>query len=153
MEFTCCTSSGGNRYSSITPMVSPAGANGPLQFMPCTWVGWSHPSCGGLGKGIISDSEKTDPAIISKYGGYGVDAMGTVSGSMGYRRCHLSTAKYFAANGAAEGHLRDAVFAYNHADWYVEEVLGFADRYVNGYVAVNTRWWSQHRCCSRGCRI
>ena len=49
-----------------------------------------------------------------------------------------STAKYLAANGAAEGNFRDAVFAYNHADWYVEEVLGYADQYVNGYVAINT---------------
>jgi peptidoglycan DL-endopeptidase CwlO len=32
--------------------------------------------------------------------------------------------------------LRRAVFAYNRADWYVEEVLGFADQYVKGYVAV-----------------
>ena len=39
-----------------------------------------------------------------------------------------STAKYLAANGAAEGNFRDAVFAYNHADWYVEEVLGYADQ-------------------------
>ena len=35
-----------------------------------------------------------------------------------------SAAKYLAANGAAEGNFRDAVFAYNHADWYVEEVMG-----------------------------
>ena len=44
--------------------------------MPCTWVGWGYPSCGGVGKGNISDSEKTDPAVISQYGGYGVDANG-----------------------------------------------------------------------------
>ncbi|OXT15243.1 hypothetical protein B9K06_22145 [Bacillus sp. OG2] len=32
--------------------------------------------------------------------------------------------------------MREAVFAYNHADWYVEEVLGFADSYVKGYIAI-----------------
>lgn len=37
----------------------------------------------------------------------------------------FSAANYLAANGAAEGRVRDAVFTYNHADWYVEEVLGF----------------------------
>ena len=41
------------------------------------------------------------------------------------------------ANGASEGNIRDAVFAYNHADWYVEEVMGFADQYVDGYVEIN----------------
>ena len=127
------------RFSSIDPMISPVGAEAHMQFMPCTWVGWSHPSCGGLGKGNISDSEKTDPAIISKYGGYGVDANGDGKADpWDIKDAIYSTAKYLAANGAAEGNFRDAVFAYNHADWYVEEVLGYADQYVNGYVAINT---------------
>ena len=127
------------RFSSIDPMISPVGAEAHMQFMPCTWVGWSHPSCGGLGKGNISDSEKTDPAIISKYGGYGVDANGDGKADpWDIEDAIYSTAKYLAANGAAEGNFRDAVFAYNHADWYVEEVLGYADQYVNGYVAINT---------------
>ncbi|MDR4950454.1 hypothetical protein [Neobacillus cucumis] len=42
----------------------------------------------------------------------------------------------FAKDGAAEGRLRVAVYAYNHADCYVEEVLGFADRYVKVYVDI-----------------
>ena len=87
----------------------------------------------------ISDSEKTNPAIISKYGGYGVDANGDGKADpWDIEDAIYSAAKYLAANGAAEGNFRDAVFAYNHADWYVEEVLGYADQYVNGYVAINT---------------
>jgi peptidoglycan DL-endopeptidase CwlO len=39
----------------------------------------------------------------------------------------FATAKYLAANGASDGRIGDAVFAYNHAAWYVEEVMGFAD--------------------------
>src|SRR5690625_3877527 len=58
-------------FSTINPMVSHVGAEGHAQFMPCTWVGWAHPTCGGLGKGNISDSDKSNPDVIAKYGGYG----------------------------------------------------------------------------------
>ncbi|WP_224768133.1 C40 family peptidase [Metabacillus idriensis] len=105
--------------------------------MPCTWVGWSYESCSGLGKGSIPNSEKTDPDVIAEYGGYGVDANGDGKADpWDMEDAVFSAAKYLAANGAAEGDLRRAVFAYNHADWYVEEVLGFADQYVKGYVTV-----------------
>ncbi|UQD53143.1 secreted cell wall DL-endopeptidase [Bacillus methanolicus] len=125
------------RFSTINPMISPVGAEGHLQFMPCTWVGWKHPSCGGLGKGNIPTSQKTNPAVIAKYGGYGVDANGDGKADpWDIEDAIYSVANYLAANGAAEGRFRDAVFAYNHADWYVEEVLGFADQYVKGYVAI-----------------
>jgi len=125
------------RFSTISPMVSPAGATGHMQFMPCTWVGWGHPSCGGLGRGNIPDSQLTDPAVISKYGGYGEDANGDGRADpMDLEDAVFSAANYLAANGAADGNFRDAVFAYNHASWYVEEVLGFADQYVKGYIAI-----------------
>ncbi|WP_082804734.1 C40 family peptidase [Rossellomorea vietnamensis] len=125
------------RFSTIEPMLSPVGAAGHLQFMPCTWVGWGHPSCGGLGKGNISDAQLTDPSVISQYGGYGVDANGDVKADpFDLEDAIYSAANYLAANGAADGNIRDAVFAYNHADWYVEEVMGFADAYVEGYVAI-----------------
>ena len=105
--------------------------------MPCTWVGWGHPSCGGLGKGNISQSEITSLSVISKYGGYGVDGDGDGKADPNdLEDAIFAAAKYLAANGAADGRIRDAVFAYNHADWYVEEVLGFADSYVKGYVAI-----------------
>lgn len=64
------------RFSSMKSLVSPAGAEGPMQFMPCTFVGWKHPSCSGLGKGNISKTELMSPEAIKKYGGYGVDANG-----------------------------------------------------------------------------
>lgn len=125
------------RFSTINPMLSPVGAAGHMQFMPCTWVGWGHPSCGGLGAGKIPAKDQVNPAVIAKYGGYGVDANGDgKSDPFDIEDAIYSAANYLKANGAAEGNLRKAVFAYNHADWYVEEVLGFADQYVKGYVAV-----------------
>jgi hypothetical protein len=125
------------RFSTIHPMISPVGATGPLQFMPCTWVGWSHPSCSGLGKGNIPQSELTDPSVITKYGGYGVDGDGDGKADPNdLEDAVFSAANYLKANGAAEGHIQEAVFAYNHAEWYVQEVLNYADSYVKGYVPV-----------------
>ena len=39
-----------------------------------------------------------------------------------------AAANYLRASGAP-GDYRTAVFAYNHASWYVDEVLGYAERY------------------------
>jgi cell wall-associated NlpC family hydrolase len=40
-----------------------------------------------------------------------------------------AAARYLAKNGAPSD-IRAAVFAYNHADWYVNEVLGWATKYT-----------------------
>ena len=47
-----------------------------------------------------------------------------------------STANYLAANGGASGNYQKAVFAYNHATWYVSRVMGFMNSYTNGSVEV-----------------
>ena len=85
---------------------SSAGAIGWMQFMPSTWMRWGVDA---NGDGIA------DPWTAS-------DAI-------------FSAARYLAAAGAP-GDLYRAVFAYNHADWYVHEVLSLADLYqTDGSVA------------------
>src|SRR5947199_6167498 len=85
---------------------SSAGAIGWMQFMPSTWMRWGVDA---NGDGIA------DPWTAS-------DAI-------------FSAARYLAAAGAP-GDLYRAVFAYNHADWYVQEVLSLADLYqTDGSVA------------------
>ncbi|PFA67016.1 hypothetical protein CN378_11565 [Bacillus sp. AFS015802] len=119
------------KFSSMRTLVSPAGAEGHMQFMPCTFVGWSHPSCSGLGKGNIPEDQKTDPAVIEKYGGYGVDANGDgIADPFQIDDAIFSAANYLARNGAADGKIEQAVFAYNHSEQYVEDVLYYADRFV-----------------------
>jgi len=85
---------------------SSAGAIGWMQFMPSTWMRWGVDA---NGDGVA------DPWTAS-------DAI-------------FSAARYLAAAGAP-GDLHRAVFAYNHADWYVHEVLSLADLYqTDGSVA------------------
>ena len=78
---------------------SGAGAEGWMQFLPQSWKEWGI-DADGDGK-----AETTDP----------VDAI-------------CSAARYLAASGG-ESDIYDAVYAYNHADWYVKEVLADARRY------------------------
>ena len=73
--------------------VSSAGALGWMQFMPATWKQYGVDANG---------DERKDPYNP-------VDAI-------------FSAARYLRAAGAEED-LRKAIFAYNHADWYVDSVL------------------------------
>lgn len=124
------------RFSTISPMISPVGALGHMQFMPLTWIGWSY---GGdrLGNASIPESILTSPAKIKQYGGLGVDGNGDGKADPWNLEDAIHTAaKYLAQNGAADGRIREAVFAYNHSQEYVNDVLSFADQYVSGYVSV-----------------
>jgi hypothetical protein len=84
---------------------SSAGALGPMQFMPATWAAW----------GIDGFGPPGPPDIMNPF-----DAV-------------PSAARMLCADGASAGTqagLRQAIFAYNHADWYVNEVLALAAQYA-----------------------
>jgi Transglycosylase SLT domain len=86
---------------------STAGAMGPMQFLPSTWAIW----------GIDGFGETGPPNILDPY-----DAV-------------PAAARLLCADGAAAGSssLYHAIFDYNHADWYVNEVLGLAGKYAADY--------------------
>jgi hypothetical protein len=85
---------------------SSAGALGPMQFEPSTWSMW----------GIDGFGETGTPDIMNPY-----DAV-------------PSAAEYLCAAGAAQpADLSNAIFAYNHATWYVAEVLALAHEYAEEY--------------------
>jgi Transglycosylase SLT domain len=86
---------------------SSAGALGPMQFLPSTWAQWGTDGFGDTGP----------PNIMNPF-----DAV-------------PSAARMLCADGAAQGGqaLRQAIFAYNHADWYVNEVLALAAEYAREF--------------------
>jgi len=86
---------------------STAGALGPMQFLPSTWRAW----------GIAGFGRTGPPDIMNPY-----DAV-------------PSAARMLCADGAARGGhaLYQAIFDYNHAGWYVSEVLGLAAEYARDY--------------------
>ena len=79
--------------------VSSAGALGWMQFIPSTWQSYGVDA---------NDDGRKDPYNP-------VDAI-------------CAAARYLRAAGGDED-LRTAIFAYNHADWYVDEVLLYANQY------------------------
>jgi hypothetical protein len=86
---------------------SSAGALGPMQFLPSTWAQW----------GIDAFGQTGTPNVMNPY-----DAV-------------PSAARLLCADGAAAGgrSLYNAIFDYNHADWYVNEVLSLAAEYAADY--------------------
>ena len=85
---------------------SSAGAIGWMQFMPSTWLRWGTDANGDG----VADPWNPDDAIFS-------------------------AARYLAAAGGRTDISR-GVFAYNHAQWYVDEILGLARLYGQNGVDV-----------------
>jgi murein DD-endopeptidase MepM/ murein hydrolase activator NlpD len=81
---------------------SSAGAIGWMQFMPSTWDRWGTDATGDG----VADPWNAEDAIFS-------------------------AARYLAAAGGREDLYR-GVYAYNHAHWYVKDVLDLARVYANG---------------------
>jgi len=85
---------------------SSAGALGPMQFEPGTWAEW----------GIVGFGQTGPPDIMNP-----LDAV-------------PSAARMLCADGAGNtSTLRGAIFSYNHATWYVDEVLALASEYAQNY--------------------
>jgi Transglycosylase SLT domain len=81
---------------------SSAGAVGWMQFMPSTWQRWGIDA---NGDGVADPNNPTD-AIFS-------------------------AARYLAACGG-QANIGAAIYCYNHADWYVNEVLALAAAFGRG---------------------
>ena len=87
---------------------SSAGAQGLMQFLPATWASYGVDGSGDGRADIHNDADSA-----------------------------MSAANYLTASGltsgGAEG-VRRALFAYNHADWYVNDVLSYAQAYGGGII-------------------
>ena len=119
-------------FSTHPTMISSVGAEGHMQFMPCTWLGWSYPACKGTnGYAPIPESIKYNPLEVKKYGGYGIDADGNGKASpWDPKDAIFAAASYLNKNGFSKN-IDQAIRAYNHADWYVRRVKEAAERFRN----------------------
>lgn len=86
---------------------SSAGALGPMQFMPSTWAHYGITGFGRTGTPDIMDPLDAVP----------------------------SAAHLLCEDGATRGSagLSAAIWDYNHADWYVTDVLQLAEEYAHDY--------------------
>jgi len=86
---------------------SSAGAQGLMQFMPATWATMGVDGDGDGRADITNDADSV-----------------------------MSAANYLTKSGATKGPdgVRQAIFTYNHADWYVGDVLFYAGAYGGGTV-------------------
>lgn len=86
---------------------SSAGARGAMQFMPGTWATQGVDGDGDGRADILNPADSIH-----------------------------SAANYLTNSGAKEGDqgVRKALFAYNHAQWYVNDVLYYAQQYGGGNV-------------------
>ena len=83
--------------------ISSAGAVGWMQFLPSTWRRWGADASGDG----VADPYDPQDAIFS-------------------------AARYLDAAGARKD-IRRAIFAYNHANWYVNEILSIAASLPDNY--------------------
>lgn len=84
----------------VRPIIrNTIGASGPMQFMPATWRSYQQD---GNFDGMKSVDNLFDAA--------------------------LGTGRYLARSGAPND-MRKAIFAYNHAEWYVDDVIAQAKKY------------------------
>ena len=115
-------------FSTHPTMTSSVGAEGHVQFMPCTWLGWGYSGCkGGLGGLKIPDSIKLSPAEIRKYGGFGVDADGDGKADpWNIKDAIFAAANYLNKSGFSKN-IAAAIRKYNHSDVYVANVTAKAN--------------------------
>ncbi|QOK24184.1 peptidoglycan DD-metalloendopeptidase family protein [Janibacter indicus] len=86
---------------------SSAGAQGLMQFMPATFASMGVDGDGDGRADIHNDADSV-----------------------------FSAANYLVKSGVTDGPagVREALWAYNHADWYVNDVLHYAQAYGGGHV-------------------
>ncbi|MEK5149037.1 MULTISPECIES: peptidoglycan DD-metalloendopeptidase family protein [unclassified Psychrobacillus] len=109
-------------YSTHPTMVSSVGAEGHMQFMPCTFVGWSYPACSGNGGANIPDSIKLNPGKIKDYGGYGTDANGDGKADPWDVADAIFTAANYLSKSGFSKNIDNAIWHYNHSSAYIEKV-------------------------------
>jgi cell wall-associated NlpC family hydrolase len=95
------------------------GAAGPMQ------IGISGASTNSWGGAPIHKASVVVAGVATDEDGDGVDSVYDPADAI------AGAAKYLVAHGVQQN-AASAIFAYNHADWYVQEVLNWASTYAAG---------------------
>ncbi len=106
------TDHGRSKLPGVQSGTNYAGAAGPMQFLISTWGGKAQIKIPSEFNGYASDGD--DDGVADVYNP--ADAI-------------LGAAKMLKRNGAPDD-LRRALFVYNRANWYVDQVLEIAARYA-----------------------
>jgi peptidoglycan DL-endopeptidase CwlO len=110
---------GRTNLPGVTTGSNAFGAAGPMQ------IGISGASTDSWGGAAIHRASLVVPGVATDEDGDGIanvyDPADAIAGA----------AKYLVARGAQQN-IPTAIFAYNHADWYVQEVLSWASTYATG---------------------
>ncbi|GIH69245.1 C40 family peptidase [Sphaerimonospora thailandensis] len=106
------TDHGRSKLPGVSSGTNYAGAAGPMQFLISTWGGQAKIKVASGINGYASDGDGD---------GYG-DVYNPADAILG-------AAKMLKRNGAPDD-LRRAIFVYNRATWYVDQVLEIAERYA-----------------------
>ncbi|SDG90133.1 Transglycosylase SLT domain-containing protein [Sinosporangium album] len=106
------TDHGRSRLKGVQSSTNYAGAAGPMQFLISTWGGKSKIKIPSTFNGYASDGDGDGWADVYNP----ADAI-------------LGAAKMLKRNGAPEN-VRRALFVYNRAWWYVDQVMEIAKRYA-----------------------
>lgn len=116
------------KFSQIDIMVSHVGAIGHMQFMDCTWVGWSYSGCRGtVGNANIPAQDLKNPNVINTHGGYGLDANNDgLADPWDLEDAVHSAANYLNKSGFSNN-IKKAIRNYNHSDKYVADVIHYAE--------------------------
>ncbi|GAA0987725.1 NlpC/P60 family protein [Acrocarpospora macrocephala] len=113
------TDHGRSDLPGVKSGTNEAGAAGPMQFLISTWGGKARIEIPSEFNGYASDGDEDGIADVYNP----ADAI-------------LGAAKMLKRNGAPDD-LRKAIFVYNRATWYVDQVLEIAARYAaSGEVGV-----------------
>jgi hypothetical protein len=119
---------GRSRLSGCNPpgTVNAAGATGPMQFLGSTWRRGTPPMAVPA---IGAPTRTTVDGYAADGDGDGLADVWNAADAI------AGAARLLRANGAPADYSR-AVFVYNHADWYVREVLEIAASYRGAVSAI-----------------
>ena len=119
---------GRSRLEGCNPpgTVNGSGATGPMQFLGSTWRRGTPPRT----------VPAAGPPTRTTVDGYAADGDGDgLADVWNPSDATAAAARLLRANGAPADYRR-AVFAYNHADWYVREIFELAESYRGALSAI-----------------